>query len=431
MESTNAPALKKINPVYTAYADEKPVEITRTLMISPPYDTWDIERFSIDAPSLLKIENSPVTLYMCAMWYVYNVDGKDTKARFRIEFPVSDDSISFSNFGVMEQTKELTEEQKKAVKEGKDVVREKTGKYELRVNIQATPKECKALRDMIDQIYVVAGKHLYKYGNSDKGLKVFNSKFLLNLERPDESVGPDNVYESLRYPIFYPTKNVPGLDGIVKRCDQEISGSIGAAVPVTGKCPSTFILDDGTKLSLADVTGRGFKHSPEIGMSLFVGAKNKLKFTLANTIVTEWLNSNAVGRRDAIDARKNAGVSTSEAMKNRSALRDATTLTESKDNLEKEKAEEAKAEAERRRLEEEEKLKLESEAQAQAEEELRVELEKERKRTERREAAAAKLKAEQEAKKTVKKPRESTKQDKKKKIKQESPSGSGESVESD
>jgi hypothetical protein len=427
MESnTTAPTLKKINPTYTPYVEEKPVEITKTLMISPPYTNWDIKKLFIDPPTPLKIEG--VTgLFMCSMWYMYTVDGKETKDRFRIEFPIKDESMSASNFGVMAQTKALTEEEKKREKAGEVIKRETTGKFELRINIQAAPEECKALRKILDDIYIVSGMHLYKYGNSDKGSKMLLSKYLPTLERPEEAVGPDNVYETLRYPIFYQTKKVAGENGMVDRCDQDISGSIAASVPITGKSPSTFILDDGTKLSLSDVTGRGFLHSPEIGVSLFIGAKNKLKFTLANTIVTKWLSSNTVGRQNAIEARKNAGISTSESMKNRSALLGADKLATGTDPLEKEKEEERLREQERLKLEAEEKARLIALEAEQEERRLQEELlEKERRKAERRETEkreAAATAAKQESKK---KSKESVKPEKKRKVKQPTPSGSEE-----
>lgn len=391
MEPTISAPLKKINPSYTPYTPEK-VEVTKTLMLSPPYDDWDIKRFSIDPPAPLKIEGAPGNLFSCPTSYLYNVDGKPIKGRFRLEFPRDDPSMCFSSYGVMEITKELTEEQKKLEKEGKQVEREKTGKYQIRISIPAGTKICEKLRQIIDEAYAVAGLHLYKYGASDSGNKTFASKYLPTLERPNDSVGPDNAYESLKYPIHYHTKKVSTPNGIVDRPDMDLPGSIGAAV-ITPKVDkgntegkrqpgpgsySKFVLDDCSELSLNEVTQRGFKHIPELGMSLFVGAKTKLKFTLANTIVTEWINSNAIGRLDAIEERRKAGQTTSESMKSRAIARDNLDIDKEKEEEERKAKEEAEALAKAKdeaiaQAKEEAIAQAKAEAIAQAKEEAKAE----------------------------------------------------------
>lgn len=334
--------LKKLNLNATKYEEPSEVPITDGMMIHPPYLEWDKSRLTYEKPfDISKLVSAPNTFISSA---TYNYPATETckggKGPLRIEFPYDDESMCFSTFGITDQLEQLTPAQVKLQDAGQTVTRKKTGKKVIRISIPVDNEVCGRLRDVVFRdIYEVAMDHLHSCGSSDDGNGILSGTFLKTLERSSDPVGPDNPYSGFQYPVLFQKKDVEisgagGTIKTVKRSNTDFPGSIGAAVltpedpskaPVDGKKrrakgPSVFILDDKTNIPLSDLEDRGFYHSPEIGVGLFIGATTKVKFTLYNSIVTGYLVGNQVGRLQAIESRSKNGISTGASMRNRAAL---------------------------------------------------------------------------------------------------------------
>lgn len=381
MTDTATQSKKKFDITATKYEEPSEVPITDGMMIHPPYLDWDRSRLTFEKPfDISKLVSAPNT-YVSSATYNYppTETTKGGKGPLRIELPYEGDSMCFSPFGITDQLKELTPEQLKMQEAGQEVKREPTGKKIIRVSIPVGDEVCARLRDVVlRDVYEVGMDHLNACGSSDDGNGTLNGTFLKTRERLNDPVGPDNAYEGLQYPVLFQKKDVEvpianGKTKIVKRANLDLPSSIGLSIlspedpskkapdakPKRGKGPSVFFLDDKTSIPLKDLEDRGFYHSPEIGVSLFIGAKSKVRFTLFNSMVTNYMTGNTVGRLQAIEGRAKSGMSTGASMRNRTALFskavavDPLMLDETDDVKKKE-------EEERLAAEEEERLALEA-----------------------------------------------------------------------
>lgn len=389
-ESTNDTApLKRVTVTTSAYTEPKPVVVVDGMMLHPPYEDWDPSRVTFEPPKELKVDNVK-GLFSCPAIYEYPPTStrKGGKARLRFGYPYTDESICYSKFGIVDQVKDLTDEQLAKQAAGLEVEREKTGKKIMRITLPVGVPECDKLRSIKNDLYILAMKHLKAYGMADGGKRVLQGKYLPTLEH-EGPVGPNNYYDSLMYPLFYQLMDVANPDPTgppLKRANLDLPCSIGASVmlPDDGKPgpdgkakksmgPGTkFILDDATPIDIKDLENRGFYHSPEIGVSIFIGAKTKLKFTVISSIVTAYMEEGAVGRLQALEGRKKQGLSTSEIMKNRAALHAKSAvdvLTDETDKTaEPQQPDSASVEAEMRaKIEEEIRAKMEAEQKAKEE----------------------------------------------------------------
>ncbi len=285
------------------------------LMIRAPYDEWDINNMLIDSPKLGESSSDKTIKFQtCNFQYNYFREGKKTKDKLIIEFPRDDKYLCTSDYGIKEVLNTLTKEELFLKDSGKEVKRTGTGRYQIFCKLGVHDPDSIKLKDILNEIYAKCVKYMAEYGQGENCKCLLEKEYQLPKKR-DEPIGPNNAALNFRHPVWYMDKSAD--TGLHKVKDLEVPASITLAVKVgDGKYATKFCDDNLSKLNPEDLKTRGFRHIPLMEISsLFVGAVAKIRMSMTESIIIEYLAPSVISQGQTINERKEMGLLTADALR--------------------------------------------------------------------------------------------------------------------
>lgn len=309
---TPAKTLKKISKPSKNY-DTTDDEMT----IRSPYKDWDIDRIFISTPDKKESADKKATYFECNIQYNYKLhDGTDMKGPLLVEFPHEEGRCCVSEYGISEIMEKIDD--KAPVKEGEEVKRIGTGKYQVFCRLDPRYEQSKALCSVLRDIYEKAVCYMELHGKEGSGILSSDKKYAI----PSGTINESNTSDGLRYPIWFTETSALNPQGrTIKTKDTTVPFTVVLGVGTKGRRATKFCDDTATIIEYTDLKGNGMEHIPLMGVpSIFVGGKeNKVRLVMDSSIIVKRLPPAVVRQGTTMKERLQSGKSTAAADMTRKA----------------------------------------------------------------------------------------------------------------